>query len=104
MTGFNAFDRWRERQPWIPAWLDNADWKTWLLHAVITVALGQLLGWALPFVDGALGMRFMVVVYLVRELVNIAELRRQGLQLKPIDHVMDVLVPLIVVELIARTQ
>lgn len=102
MRFLNAFDRWRERQLWIPAWVDNADWKSWLLHALITVVLGQLIAWALPLVDGALGMRLMVAVYLIRELVNVGELRRAKLPPKPLDHVMDVLVPLIVVELIVR--
>lgn len=79
----------------------GADWQTWIHHAVITVLVGQLIGWLVPFVSGTGGMRFMVFVYLCREVANVYDRRRLRLPLKPLDHVMDVLLPFVVCELVA---
>ena len=98
---WDAPDQWRERQHWLPAWLDDTDAKSWLWHAAVCVVAGQLLGWALPF-SGLVWMRVMVAVYLLREVRNVADRKRMQLRLKPVDHVMDVLVPLVVCELVGR--
>lgn len=95
----NGADRWRERQRWLPAWLDDADWKSWCWHAAITVVLGQLAGWLFPG-SGVVWMRFFVFVYFCREVANVYDRKRIRLPLKPLDHVMDVVAPLVACELV----
>lgn len=105
----NGADRWRERQAWLPAWLDNADWKTWLWHAAIAVlaghvvavvvfgAFGGLLSWRVAL---EVSLRAMVVVYAWREHRNVQQLWREGKPLRPLDHAMDVVAPSTAVELV----
>lgn len=97
----NALDRWRERQRWLPASLDDAAWKTWLWHSAVTAAGGYAIQ-ALTPLDASAGLRLMVGVYFVREVLNVRQLRREGKALRPLDHVMDVAAPLIVAELVIR--
>lgn len=105
MTRWYAFDRWRERQAWLPVWLDDTDPKTWAWHGFITAVAGfalsgsvWLLTWALPLVQSLLvhprwGAGAASILYLIREVLNVLELRRKKLPLKPVDHVGDVVVP-----------
>lgn len=88
----NALDRWRERQRWIPAWLD----------AAITVVVGTLIGWALPTMSVTQGRWFMVGVYFVRELLNRTTWRPFAFawRYKPLDGVMDVAGPALAVWLL----
>lgn len=99
----NAFDRWRQRQLWLPAWLDNTDAKTWLWHAAIAVGVGHAIA-LLPGIDAAEGMRVMVGVYFVREMLNRTSWQplRFDYRYKPLDGVMDVAAPLITTELLVR--
>ena len=99
--GDRLWERLKAGHPWLQKF-DAADWHTWIHHTLITVALGALIGWALPFVSIAFGMRFMVGVYFVREVINVRERRLTGQPLKPLDHVMDVGLPLLVVETLIR--
>lgn len=97
------FDRWRERQLWLPAWLDDTPPKTWAWHAAIAVSVGAAIGWVTPL-SVPEGMRFMVALYFVRELANRTTLRplRFNWRYKPLDGVMDVVTPAIAVELVIR--
>lgn len=97
---FEGLDRFRERQRWIPAWIDRHDWQTWLWHAAITLTLASLLAWATPIPFAWCG-RLFYALYAWREVRNVRQLRREGRPLKPLDHAMDVLTPLVVVELLA---
>lgn len=94
---FDAADDWREKQRWLPAWLDNTDPKTWFWHATLTLALAGLIAWVspIPFVWAG---RFVYALYAWREVRNVLQLRRAGKRLKPLDHVMDVLSPIAAVE------
>lgn len=97
---FEALDRWRERQRWLPAWLDDRPWKTWLWHGAIALAVGALV-WAvtaLPAVPFVWGARLGYTLYAWREYRNVRQLQREGKQLNPVDHAGDVLVAAVVVE------
>lgn len=93
------FDLWRQRQLWLPAWLDDKDWKTWCWHAVFTVGVGLLfyalgrlvLGQWVPIllIVGAWGMvaYYGIWEYRVRQF--------EGWGYKRLDGFMDVLLPVI---------
>lgn len=85
---FDCLDRFRERQAWLPAWLDDAHWKTWLWHGAFT-ALGGMVG-------GPLLATVIAAGYGIREFGNVQELRKEQKELVPVDHVMDVLIPMLV--------
>lgn len=101
---FDAADEWRERQKWLPAWLDNTDPKTWFWHAALTLAGAWSLAWLtahippIPFVWAG---RLFYALYAWREYRNVRELMRDGRPLKPLDHTMDVASPIAAVELLA---
>lgn len=92
---FQAFDNWRERQAWLPAWLDDKAWKTWLWHSAICVVLGLVLS-LLPMISVHLGMRLMVLYYGARESWGILVDGNK----RYVDAAMDVLVPLVIIEAI----
>lgn len=95
-----AWERLAARYPALGRLVGGSkDWQTWIHHAVITVLVGQLAGWLFPG-SGLFWMRFFVVVYLCREIANVADRRRIRLPLKPLDHVCDVLFPLVACELV----
>lgn len=100
-AGDRLWERLKVRYPALNRVDSGADWMTWIHHAVITVVLGQIIGWTLPIVNGGWGMRVVVAAYLVREIVNVYDRKRLRLPLKPLDHVMDVALPLVACELIA---
>lgn len=90
-------DRWIERQRWIPAWLHDSDWKTWLWHSVFCVLPGWLIAhytrrW-LGFVAGLI----LVALYAYREYQNVQDVKRHDQQPDYFDHVMDVLLPFVLV-------
>lgn len=116
------FDRWRERQKWIPAWLDNRPWKSWFItHTGLTLLVGVLVSlifsMVASFFTGHLefsrvgfktGTRLMVAMYIVREIINARDIQKYGrldgdiYTYTPnyLDHVMDALVPLLISETI----
>lgn len=101
---FDKADEWRERQKWLPAWIDSSDWSTWIWHAVITLAGAWSFAWLtahIPPVPFVWAGRLFYALYAWREVRNVRELRRDGRPLKPVDHVMDVLSPIAAVELLA---
>lgn len=75
--------------------LDNRDWKTWLWHTGITVGAGHAIA-ILPGINKKTGMRFVVGTYAVREIYNVLVDKNP----KYGDAVMDVMVPLLTVEII----
>lgn len=94
----------QRRFPWIHK-LDDVDWKTWILHAVVTLAAGQFFGALIAFTlkaplhDGVVGGTWgMVGWYIVRE-INVRV--EEGWHYKKLDGVMDVLGPILVA--LART-
>lgn len=89
---FNGFDGWRERQRWLPAWLDDKDWKTWCWHGAITVAGGYGISLVTPLSPRG-GRMVFAAFYVARELYNVYDRRRLGMPLKPLDHFMDAGVP-----------
>src|SRR5688572_27985135 len=96
---FEGLDRFRERQRWIPAWLDDTDWKTWFMHTFVVLTWGWVLSLVTPL-PLSWSWRFFVAPYLWREILIVRELRRDRKPLKPLDHVMDVLMPLLTVEVL----
>lgn len=94
---FDLFDRWIERH--VPASWHSADWQSWLWHAVIVLILGAALAWAVG-VPRVWGWRLFVAVYAWREVRNVRDRLRLNHALKPVDHVCDVLVPLVVAEVL----
>lgn len=96
-------DRWRERQKWLPAWLDDTDPKTWFWHSAISVGGGYALAAITPM-GPATGMRVFVAAYFVREVL--ARTARRPLRFnyrhKPLDGVLDFALPLTVVEVWVR--
>lgn len=97
---FDLFDRWRERQKWIPNWIDSADWKTWILHTLIVLVWGLMLAWVSP-IPLVWCWRLLCGLYLWREIRNVRDRLRLQWPLKPLDHVMDVAAPVIASELLA---
>ena len=91
---FNAFDVWREKQRWLPAWLDDRDEKTWAWHGALTEAGGYGLSKLTPM-SFRRGRQTVAVFYVVREVYN---WKAEGNR-KRLDSVMDALVPLAVASL-----
>jgi hypothetical protein len=79
--------------------IDRADWHTWIQHAFVVLTWGLALSWATPL-PLSWSWRFFVALYLWREIRNVRDRRRLRWPIKPLDHVMDVLVPLVVVEVL----
>lgn len=88
---FSAVDVWREQQRWLPAWLDDEDWKTWAWHGAITEGAGYALSRVTPM-SFRRGRQVLAGFYVARELYNIAAERNH----KYGDASMDALVPLLV--------
>jgi len=72
--------------------LDDRNWKTWCWHSVIALVLGHLIA-MLPGISLAGGLILALVFYAARE---IAARLAFGWQYKPLDGLMDVLIPAIV--------
>lgn len=100
---FSGFDDWRERQAWLPAWLDDRPWKSWIWHSIIALVVGAVLGiplhllvpsrsfcWA--WTASAYGV---VMFYLIRETYNIFGEHNT----RYLDAMMDWLVPFLAVTL-----
>lgn len=88
----------------VSAWADGAQWRTWILHSLIAVPIAlaaaalSLVLWMLgSFTPLSAGALTAVFVYLVRELEQVAHRLMRGEPLDPLDHVLDVLVPAVVV-------
>jgi hypothetical protein len=64
-------------------WVCAEDYRTWIAHALVAVAL------ALPLTVYA-----MVVFYLLRELEQVADKLMKGERLVPKDHFLDVWAPM----------
>lgn len=71
---FSAFDVFWEKQqarnPWLRQ-IDNADWKSWLVHGAVTEVAGYGLSKATPM-SFRRGRQVLAAFYVARELYNIA--------------------------------
>lgn len=85
---FSAFDVWRERQRWIPAWIDDRPEKTWLLHGAFTEIGGYALSRVTPM-SFRRGRQTIAAFYVLRELYNVAAEGNRAYG----DAFMDALVP-----------
>lgn len=96
---FSAVDVWREHQRWLPAWLDDEDWKTWGWHGALTEAGGYTLSKVTPM-SFRRGRQVVAAFYVARELYNIAAEQNH----KYGDAAMDALVPIAVAALRVRVE
>lgn len=78
----------------IARWTHGEPWRTWVAHAVIAliIALPLALLW-----DPAIGGAVAVGYYLIRELEQIVYALVDRKKLTPLDNVMDVAAPALVV-------
>jgi hypothetical protein len=96
---FSAIDVWRERQRWLPSWLDDTPAKTWAWHGALTEAGGYGLSKVSPM-SFRRGRQLVAAFYVARELYNVvAEGNR-----KYSDAAMDALVPVAVATLRVRVE
>lgn len=96
---WEAPDRWRERQAWIPASIDDEDWETWVWHGAATEALGWALGKATPM-SFRRGRQVIAGLYIARELYGVLAQRNRRYG----DAAMDALVPTAVAILQVRVR
>ena len=89
----------------ISAWTHGPDWKTWVAHSVFGLIIAVVAGVIGALVSDesgvVIGAAVAIGYYLIREIEQVVYAIVDKKELHPLDHVMDVAAPALVVGLLA---